>query len=210
MKFKTYLSVRDDPGNRGVRMAYHDGVLEINSPALRHDALSRRLLLLVAVYCEAFSVDYTAVGSATVYRGTAGAKKGHGKEPDEGFFLQDAAAAAARLKTLDRAVCPPPPLWVEVDDWSSSRARLPLYAALGVPEVWRYKARSGRVWFGRLAGDTYEPLGASEALPGLTTADVAGLLAEFSGEPTSTWKGWVERVWFPAHRQELIDRGAGR
>ena len=35
--YDTYELIRTSPGNRGYRMAYHDGVLEILSPEFRHD-----------------------------------------------------------------------------------------------------------------------------------------------------------------------------
>ena len=208
--YDTYTRLRAYSGNRGVRMAYHDGVLEIMSPELRHDRPSFRLMLLVVAYCEAFGVTYDLTGSATVRGGIPGRRKGHGKEPDQGVYLRDAAEAVAAQDAIDLATCPPPSLWVEVDNWGSSKAKLPLYAALKVPEVWRYRARSRKLRFGRLSGDHYEEIDASEALPGLTPEVVLDLLGAFKGRPTSAWKHWLETEWLPAHRQELMDRGAGR
>ncbi|MBO0719619.1 MAG: Uma2 family endonuclease, partial [Blastocatellia bacterium] len=39
---------------------------------------------------------------------------------------------------LDFRVDPPPDIVVEIDIHHSSVAKLPIYAALGVPEIWRY------------------------------------------------------------------------
>src|SRR4051794_31662694 len=69
---------------------------------------------------------------------------------------------------IDLVIDPPPDLWIEVDNRGSSRGRLPLYAALGVPEVWRYRVKQGRLWFGRLRDDHYVPIEQSLALPMLT------------------------------------------
>jgi hypothetical protein len=41
-------------------------------------------------------------------------------------------------QTLDLTQDPPPDLIIEVDYTSASLDRLPIYLALGVPEVWRY------------------------------------------------------------------------
>jgi Uma2 family endonuclease len=190
-------------------MAYHDGVLEIMSPELRHDHGSRHLLLLVIAYCKAFDVPCETAGSTTIHKGEPGRLRGQGKEPDEGVYLRDAAEAIVGKDTLDLTVDPPPSLWIEVDNWGSSKAKLPLYAGLGVPEVWRYRARKHTLWFGRLAGDTYAETAESVALPGLTPGIVLGMLAEARSRDAMSWCRWLDEVWFPEHRQELTARGAG-
>jgi Uma2 family endonuclease len=208
--YDAYLRIRDDPGNRGKRMAYHDGVLEVMSPQYIHDHGARNLLLIVVAYCKAFQVPSQAAGGTTFRKGLLGEPKGDGKEPDESFYLRDAAAAIQGKTSLDLAVDPPPSLWVEVDNWGSSRSRLPIYAGLRVPEVWRYRARRRMLWFGRLAGAGYEEIDRSLALPGLMPALVLTLLDEAAKQDLTSWVTWLEGVWFPEHRQELVDRGAGR
>ena len=209
--YDMYVQIRDAPGNRGLRLAYHDGVLEIMSPEFRHDRAGRRLMQLVLAYCKAFHVPCEAAGSTTFRKGEAGLRKGKGKEPDESFYIGQEAFDAVRHKdTLDLTVDPPPSLWLEIDNRGSSKAKLPLYAGLGVSEVWRYRPRSRRLGFGRLAGDGYEAIDSSDVLPGLTPALVLDLLAEAESRDLAGWSTWLEGVWFPEHRQELLDRGAGR
>jgi Uma2 family endonuclease len=208
--YDTYVRLRKARGNQGLRMAYHDGVLEIMSPGYRHDRGGRRLMVLVFAYCRAFGVACEAAGFTTFHKGLPGQLEGKGKEPDESFYLRDAAVAIVGKQSLDLTVDPPPSLWIEVDNRGSSKAKLPLYAGLGVPEVWRYRPRKRTLWFGRLAGEGYDEIAASEALPGLTPATVLELLAEAESQVMSVWDDWLREVWFPAHRQELIDRGAGR
>jgi Uma2 family endonuclease len=191
-------------------MAYHDGVLELMSPEFRHEKGGQRIAHVVLAYCKAFDVVYEVAGSTTFHKGQPGRKKGDGKEPDESFYLRDAAEAIVGKDSLDLTTDPPPSLWIEVDNRGSSKTKLPLYAGLGIPEVWRYRARARSLWFGRLAGDGYDEIAASIALPGLTSAMVLGLLDESSSQVMSAWDRWLERVWFPEHRQELIDRAAGR
>jgi Uma2 family endonuclease len=208
--YDEYLRFRAHPGNRGLRMAYHDGVLEIMSPEFRHERAGRRLGFLIVAYAEQFDLACETAGSTTFYRGEPGRKKGKGKEPDESFYLGDVVALVNDRDTIDLASDPPPSLWIEVDNRASSTAKLPLYAALGVPEVWRYRPRSRRLWFGRLAGDHYDEVSASSALPGFTPSLVLGALAEGETRDVARWNRWLREVWFPSHRQELIDRGAGR
>lgn len=209
--YDAYLRMRDDPGNRGQRMAYHDGVLEHMSPNLVHDEGARNLLYVVAAYCRTFAVPSRAVGSTTFRKGTPGALQGVGKEPDESFYLGADVARIAGKTSVDLDVDPPPSLWIEVDNWGGSASKLPLYAGLEVPEVWRYRVRARRLWFGLLTGGRYRKLASSAALPGLTPEIVLDLLGEYRQSWDATrWSTWLETVWFPEHRRELIDAGAGR
>jgi Uma2 family endonuclease len=209
ISYDVYVKIRDARGNNGLRMAYNDGVLEIMSPEFRHEKGGRRLFVLVFAYCAEFELACAMAGATTFRKGLPGELKGKGKEPDESFYLGAAAPGVLRKETLDLTVDPPPSLWVEVDNRASSKAKLPLYAALGVPEVWRYRPRSGRLWFGRLDRDHYEEITASLALPGLTRELVKDALTGIASRDDSAWDRWLRGVWFPAHRQELIARGAG-
>jgi len=58
-------------------------------------------------------------------------------EPDECYYVAHAADVAAKDK-LDLRIDPPPDLAIEVEISPPDVARVPIYAALGVPEVWRY------------------------------------------------------------------------
>ena len=206
--YDTYVRLRQARSNRGLRMAYHDGVLEIMSPEYRHYHGSRHLLFVVTAYCKAFGVEFECSGGTTFSKGEPGEAKGNGKEPDESFYIGEAAAWVRNKDTLDLDVDPPPSLWLEIDNWGSSKAKLPLYAGLGVPEVWRFRARKNTLWMGRLVGDGYEEVSASAALPGLTPAMVLDMLAGKASRGGLAWTAWLDDVWFPAHRQGLIDGGA--
>lgn len=52
------------------------------------------------------------------------------------------AGAVRGLEDIDLTVHPPPDLVLEVDISRSRRIKLPIYAALGVGEVWRYDGES--------------------------------------------------------------------
>jgi Uma2 family endonuclease len=208
--YDDYVRRRADPAYDGKRMTYLDGVLELMSPEYVHERGGSRLHHVVLAYCEAFDVNYEEAGATTFREGVPGEKKGAGNEADRSFYLGDAATAVAGKKTLNLAVDDPPTLWIEVDNTTSSIPRLPLYARLRVPELWRYEVEESTLWFGRLVEGVYEDVTASAALPGLTPAIVLGLLAQGPTLTTSEWVRWLERTWFPEHRRELIDAGAGR
>jgi Putative restriction endonuclease len=85
-------------------------------------------------------------------------------------FYLDHAEAVAPDCPLDLTVDPPPDLVIEVDITRSSLDKLPIYAALGIPEVWRYTA--GEVEMRCLTADAYAVSDTSRALPGGITADM--------------------------------------
>jgi Uma2 family endonuclease len=115
-----------------IRLTYDRGRLEIMSPLLRHDNDSRFLFRLVEALTEELELPLLTGGATTLRRRL----QQRGAEPGECFWI----ASADRLtdnERLDLRRDPPPDLAVEVDVTSSSINRMPIYAALGVPEVWR-------------------------------------------------------------------------
>jgi Uma2 family endonuclease len=203
--YDEYVRIRDHPGNGHTRLVYHNGVLEIMSPEFRHEVGSQRLGALVRAVAAVFAIPYIAAGTTTFRRGGAGVRRGHGKEPDQSFYFAHAAAVWGK-ETIDLEMIPPPDLWIEVDNRASSRGRLPLYAALGVPEVWCYRARRGTLWFGRLEGGAYVPIDRSLSLPMLTPAIVLDLLGRVAAAgDEAAWdnqmRAWLANVLRPQYEQ---------
>jgi Uma2 family endonuclease len=201
VRFSDYVKIAMTPENRHLRMAYHDGTLEIVSPRLRkHEKPSDRLRIIITTVADRLRLPYDGTGSYTYRRAGNGPYRGKGKEPDQSFYFANSGRVPRdRDPDLD-AGDPPPDLWIEVDNRVSSKGRLPVYAALGVPEVWRYRSKSKTLQFLRLVGDSYEPIDQSLALPVLTPALVVEAL-ELGGDVLeSEWfrllREWVERT-FP-------------
>jgi Uma2 family endonuclease len=183
-----YVELRGIEANNHIRMVYHDGILEIMAPASVHEIPSRRLGVLIAVVAEELDIPYEGTRSTTIHRGEKPLQKGQGKEPDESFYFANAERIGGKEQIDLNAGDPPPDLWVEVDNRSSAKGKLPVYAGLGVPEVWRYRVASRRLWFGRLVeGDTYEEIDRSLSLPMLTPALALEALALGDGVLESTW-----------------------
>ena len=103
---------------------------------------------------------------------------------------------------IDLEVDPPPDLWIEVDHLGSSRGRMQLYAALGVPEIWRFRPRRQQLWFGRLQEGTYVEIARSLALPMLTPELVLEALNLGADLPESQWdsllRNWIQGRLSPA------------
>ena len=201
--WSAYQSLRASEANDHVRMTYLDGTLELMSPEYLHEQGSGRLAMLVRAVARVLGVPYQAAGSTTL-RKRRGAKRGQGREPDKSFYFGENAERMAAKCSIDLTVDPPPDLAIEVDNTAHSDWKLPVFARLEVPEVWRYDVAAGTLWFGRLGADrTYSSLDRSEALPVLTPAWVLDVLARGRNQADSRWEAMLEG-WI---RDELGPRG---
>jgi len=203
--FSAYEKMRASAGNRGIRMTYTDGVLWIMSPQFRHEIGARRLGALVLAYALTTKLECEAAGATTFKKGVPDQPTGKGKEGDETYYLGSLAAEVRNKESLDVSVEPPPSLWIEVDNYGDSRGKLPLYAALGVPEVWQYRVRRRALKFWRLEGGQYAEIPASLALPGLEAEMVLELLDESKRIGLTRWLQWLLTVWFPQNRARFPD-----
>jgi Uma2 family endonuclease len=199
--YKVYVRLTRATDNRHLKMSYHDGTLEVLSlRLLEHERASKNLGLVVSTIADRLGLDYDGAGGTSFHRAGEGRFKGKGKEPDESFYL-----ANARRLPRDRDVDLdsgdlPPDLWIEVDDRHSVKGRFPVYAALGVPEVWRYRARKNSLRFLRLVDGSYQPIDHSLGLPTLTPSLVLEALTLGENPYESEWvrllREWVVRT-FP-------------
>jgi len=189
--WKAYAEFRDDDANQQVRMSYYKGTLELMSPRYRHEKHNRRLGHLIWEIVVALDLPCACAGSTTFRREEEG---GAGKEPDTCFYIANEPLIRDKDE-IDLAIDPPPDQAIEVDDLSDSKGKLPIYAALRVPEVWRYDAKAGVLWFGRLGDDgTYTAVERSVCLPMLTPERVLEALSLCRGIPESRW-GRLLREW---------------
>lgn len=127
--------VEEDPDRSAPRFFYDRGELEILSPSFEHEQISEIIALLVDRLTTELEIDVTGAGSTTFKREDLL----RGFEPDACFYFPEKIpkVRSKRRLSLD-AGDPPPDLVVEVDITSPSASRLPIYARLGVAEVWRH------------------------------------------------------------------------
>lgn len=202
VRYRDYVALVNAPENYHLKMTYYDGTLEIMSPANEHELPSRQIAVFISMLCDELDISFHGLGSTTFRRGEGRLKKGHGKEPDECFYFANASKILGKRK-LDLDFDPAPDVWIEVDNRSSSKGKLPVYAALGVPEVWRYRTASGRLRFVRRTedGTGYLPIERSLSLPMITPALVLEALALGEGVLESTWtkalRAWVRKTLEP-------------
>ena len=88
-------------------------------------------------------------------------------------YVRNADRIIGRHK-IDLESDPPPDVVVEIDVTNESLSKLPIYAALGVPEIWRYDGRTAQ--FYELAGDAYRNESESRSFPRLKPAMLAEAL----------------------------------
>lgn len=135
VSWETYESLLKDFENKSSpRLAFDRGVLEIMSPYSEHEICNRTLASIVEIVLEEFDIDFEHTGSTTFKREVL--KRGF--EPDSSFYIQNVERIRNK-KRIDLAIDPPPDLVIEVDLTNDSLDKFPLFAALGVPEVWRYE-----------------------------------------------------------------------
>jgi Uma2 family endonuclease len=164
-----YEQLLEELGDRpGVRVTYTQGRLEIMSPSEEHEQHKELILAVARVLSEELGLPLETRGSATrKHRGL-----GKGVEPDTSFYVANAHRVIGR-RAADPDTDPPPDVVVEVDVTHESRSKLPVYAAFGVPEIWRYDGTAVEIYV--LAGTEYASASTSRAFPELS----ASLLLEF-------------------------------
>lgn len=151
--------------HRSTRIAYDNGFLEIMAPLPEHEYFKETIGDAVKDMAEELTVEYASYGSATWRRKAQQA----GIEPDNCFYFQNEALVRGKLEfDLDRD--PPPDLALEIDLTSKSLDRFPIYARLGVPEIWCYD--SGVLTIYLLEGDRYRVSEQSRVFP---TLDIRAL-----------------------------------
>jgi Uma2 family endonuclease len=188
VSWETYERLRaEHEEESGTRFAYDGGTLEILVPSARHEKPNRILASLVEVLAEETGLNIECLGSTTLKRPDL--LKGF--EPDSCFYIQHADAIRDRDE-IDLTVDPPPDLVIEVDITSPSLDKFPLYAAIGVPEVWRYDGT--RVTMYHLTDERYVAVPHSVVLPLLTNEHATRFLKERKQEPSSVWLRAV-RAW---------------
>ena len=151
------------------RMTYDNGVLEMMSPMRQHENIGRLIGRIVETYSEVLAIEIQSVASTTFKRKEL--KKAF--EADESYYVQHAEQIRPK-EELDLAVDPPPDLVVEVEITSSAIQKFKLFAAMGVPEVWRHDGDHLKMF--RLQGGVYEAIDSSHALQGLSAATINGVL----------------------------------
>ena len=179
-----YVALRDKPENEHVKMTFDGpagGLLEIEMPqGKRHESVSYLVGLLVAAFCEEREIDMQGIGSISLRRRDLD----RGADCDESFYVSSYAAMHGRDgNVLDLAGSDlPPDLVVEIDVTNPGVSKLPIYAAIGVAEVWVWE---DEILVARrlIEAGGYDIVEGSVELPGFPLAVVAALIARRAEQP---------------------------
>ena len=154
VSWTTYESLLADFQNsNAVHFAYDRGVLEIMAPSVKHEEPNRALSLFVDLVTGELDIEVRRLGSTTFTRKDLS----KGFEPDSCFYIQSVNRIRDK-EEIDLTADPPPDLVIEIDITSPSLNKFPIYAAVGVLEVWRYKG--GRVQIFQREGEQYKEVAA--------------------------------------------------
>jgi len=166
-----YEELLDSVGeSSGIRISYDDGTLQIMTLSFRHEKYVRTIERLVDVLSLRLRIKVLFYGSATMKKD----RKKKGVEPDACFYVEKAGIVGTKDE-IDLNTDPPPDVIVEIDLHHDSVSKFPIYAALGVPEAWRYDGDSLTIY--ELRDEHYVASQASLSLPILTSAVLTGFLA---------------------------------
>ena len=131
------------------RLTYNQGTLEVMSPSVEHERVRRALATIGEFVAEEQGREFEDLGSTTFRRQDLEG----GAEPDACFYLEN-VERIRRKQEIDLTVDPPPDLVIEVEITSPAVSKLPIYARLGVPEIWLTDGQSVRIL--RLAEGEYK------------------------------------------------------
>jgi Uma2 family endonuclease len=191
--WRTYTRLlRVFASRRGYRLTYDRGTLEIMAPLWEHEAPASMLGSFIEALTEELRMPRRVGRCLTLRR----RRKQRGLEPDNCYWIANAPHFQGRMH-LDLRVDPPPDLAVEVDVTISSLDRMGIYAALGVPEVWRLS--HGALTFHELRSRAYHVRPDSLSFPGLTPGDLMGFLTQLGQTDEAVlarrFREWVRRKW---------------
>jgi Uma2 family endonuclease len=192
VRWETYISLLADHLDRSApRFTYDRGELEIMSPSSQHEKYNRAISLFVEVLAEEWNIDVENFGSTTFTREDLE----RGFEPDSCFYIQSEPLVAGKTR-IDLSLDPPPDLVIEIDITSPSIDKLPIFARLGVPEVWRYDGNRALIL--RLESDGYTERDESAVLPRVTAALLTEFLEDSKTIKRTVWlrklRAWARAV----------------
>lgn len=192
ISWDTYGRLVAELERSNLRLTYDGGALEVMSPSQSHERIKSRLRRRIEAAAEEMGVDVEPAGSTTWRREDLE----KGIEPGECYWVQHEAVVRGR-DDIDLRVDPPPDLAIEIDVHARSLDRLGIYAALGVPEVWRWQ--DGRITVHLLhANGSYMASEYSACFPWMPVGELAAWLGRDVGLPETQrlaqFRAWVRSL----------------
>ena len=157
--WQEFEAILAELGARSARIAYDNGILELMTPLPEHEAAKEMIGDLLKALLEELEIEFLTLGSTTFKN----QQMAQAIEPDQCFYIQNEARVRGK-KRLDLTIDPPPDLALEID--ITSRTHRNIYAALKVPELWRFE--QGKLQINLLQAGEYVQVEESPTFPSLS------------------------------------------
>ena len=190
--WQEYRLVLRGLNGRHVRITYDRGAMEIMTLSFPHESSAYLAGRFIDILCDELKLRVRAVRSTTLKR----KKMKRGLESDNAYYIRN-EPLIRRKPRIDLRIDPAPDLAVEVDITHSSLNRMRIYAALGVPEVWRYDGETLQVY---LLGENrrYAQSQTSLSFPSIPVQEIASFLQRRAEEDDMTlaqeFRNWVRQL----------------
>ncbi|MCL1493627.1 MAG: Uma2 family endonuclease [Pseudanabaena sp. Salubria-1] len=166
ISWDTFERLLTDIGDRRKTLFHYiNSTLEIMSPLSLHEGSNRFIDDLIRAFSDELAIDLRKLGSLLMKIPDLKL----GAEPDSCYYIQNEPIIRGK-EVIIVGQDPAPDLVLEVDITNPSDRRLPIYALLAVPEVWRYDGYS--LEFLALENGAYQPIEKSLSFPDLPAAIV--------------------------------------
>ena len=180
VSWKVYEQLMQEHENQSApRFTYNNRNLEIYMPSQKHEEKSTFLEDIVRTIAEERDIEWRNIRSTTFKND----RVEKGAEPDGSFYLQSYDKVFG-MKKIDLEQFPPD-LVIEVDIFSPSINRFPIYAEFKVPEIWRYSNDEVKIHL--FDGENYIESDESLALTKVTSELLTRLLSESETMKRSAW-----------------------
>ena len=185
-----YRDVRRGLGDSNVRVTYFRGRLQLMAaPSRRHEKRKSVLGRFIETLMDEWGIAYEIAGALTVAREDLDL----GFEPDESYWIKHVNQVSGS-EEFNPYHDPPPDLIIEVEVTRKALGRMPIFATLGVPEVWCYSQEEG-VRFHVLQSGSYAEKTVSPTFPLLPRTVLNEHLekarATSCSEARRAWKEWL-------------------
>ncbi|MEM9926629.1 MAG: Uma2 family endonuclease [Cyanobacteria bacterium P01_D01_bin.50] len=162
--WEEFETILDELGeHRAARIAYDRGVLEIMAPLPEHEFGKEIISDLIKALLEELDIEFISLGSTTFKNKIML----QGIEADQCFYIENESKVRGKNR-LDLTQDPPPDLALEID--VTSRTHPSIYAALKVPELWRFE--KGKLQINLLQNGSYVLSEQSKNFSNLPLAEV--------------------------------------
>src|SRR5882672_4703239 len=132
VSWQTYETLLREIGEQHIFLTYDRGDLEIMAPSNFHERYKKVVARLIEILTLELDIPIVSGGNTTFRREDLE----KGLEPDECYYVQHEPQMRDKWE-VDLSQDPPPDLVLEMDYTHHALDRESIYAALGVPELWR-------------------------------------------------------------------------